>query len=135
MQEKSGMRFELISPEKWEKGKDDKEGIFLLFDLFQIRTITEQFSEISLDIVEFTTKPVVFHSPVNKVLQSGPMVDGNVKFLMIKEGVWNKVLFAIGRPVVFQKAGREAEVIVDDNFIMPSKEMFLGPEGDVKILD
>ncbi|WP_143960731.1 hypothetical protein [Litoribacter populi] len=134
IQEKSGMKFDLITQESWDSKTDDSQGVYLLFDLFQIRSLTEQFSEISLDIVEFTTKPVIFHSPVNRVVINGPLVSGKVKFWMIREGVWSKVLFAIGKPVIFQKSSAAPDVVVDENFIMANKEMFLGPEGDVKIL-
>jgi hypothetical protein len=134
LQEKSGFRFELIDPGHWNAGQDDEEGIFLLFEIFQIRGIAEQFSEISLDIVEFTTKPVIFHSPANRHLKSGPVSEGNVRFWLIREGIWNSLLFSYGRPLIFQRTDKEADYAVGENFILATREMFLGPEGDVKII-
>jgi len=134
LKEKSGMRLELISQQEWVAGLDDPMGVFLLFELFQIRSIAEQFSEVSLDVVEFTTKPVIFRSPANRHLKSGPVSDSNVRFWLVKEGVWNGLLFAYGRPLIVQKSSKEADLVVEENFIWPSRELFLGPEGDVKII-
>ncbi|KEO72626.1 hypothetical protein [Anditalea andensis] len=136
LKDKDGLLFDLIVPHKWSSEKDDAEGIFLLFDLFQIRGIAEQFSEVALDIVEFSEKPVIFHTPAGRALPGGPITEGNVKFLMLKKGFWNTLLFNFGKPLVFQKSRHNgSEYILQDNFPMAHRSLYLGPDGDVKILD
>lgn len=131
-----GHAFELIAHEKWNDGQD---GIFLLYDLFQIRSIAIPFSDVSLDIVEFTTKPIIYHTPVSTNLADAPIVDGQIRFAMIKEGNWNRLLFNIGKLVIYHTKTDDGPVDFDmaDKFPLIGKEvkeMFLGPEGEVKIL-
>lgn len=112
-------------------------GIYLLFDLFQIRTICVSFSEVSLDIVEFASKPTIYQSPVNPMLPKGAVVNGLVRFSLIREPNWNKLLFQIAQPVLFkEESGVEAAVqtsLLFPLFHLGTKELFLGPEGEVKI--
>lgn len=135
-----GQHMELVAPEKWNSGIDKGEGIFLLFEMFQIRSIALPFSEISLDIVELATKPIVYHTPANAALQNAPLIEGNVKFAMVREGIWNKLLFNFGRPLIYQKQvdAPSEEIKTNEKFPLLAvgvKEMFLGPEGEVKILN
>ncbi|WP_041779711.1 hypothetical protein [Belliella baltica] len=138
IKEGNGKILELITPSRWNEEVDSSNGIFLLFDLFQIRSVTEQFSEVSLDIVEYATKATIYHSPVNRVLQKCPKVDGNIKFAMIRNDFWNKVLFAFGQPVIYQeKEDGNADFETKERFPLfgpDVKEMFLSPDGDVKII-
>ncbi|REG91030.1 hypothetical protein [Algoriphagus antarcticus] len=126
------MKTELWKPEMGE------DWTFLLFDLFQIRTICEPFSEVSLDIVEYANKPTVYHSPANRIIKNGPIVDGVLKFSLILEPNWNKLLFQISQPVVVKIDTNETtshQTPILFPLLSPStKEMFLGPDGDVKIL-
>ena len=112
-------------------------GIYLLFDLFQIRTICVSFSEVSLDIVEFASKPTIYESPANPMLPKGAVVNGLVRFSLIREPNWNKLLFQIAQPVLFkEESGVEAAVqtsLLFPLFHLGTKELFLGPEGEVKI--
>ena len=112
-------------------------GIYLLFDLFQIRTICVSFSEVSLDIVEFASKPTIYQSPANPMLPKGAVVNGLVRFSLIREPNWNKLLFQIAQPVLFkEESGVEAAVqtsLLFPLFHLGTKELFLGPEGEVKI--
>lgn len=112
-------------------------GIYLLFDLFQIRTLCLPFSEVSLDIVDFASKPSIYQSPVNPLLPNGAVTDGTVRFTLIKEPSWNKLLFQMAQPVLFIEE-KEREVDVETSLLFPlfnpnTKELFLGPEGEVKI--
>jgi hypothetical protein len=113
------------------------KGIYLLFDLFQIRTLCVSFSEVSLDIVEFASKPTIYESPANPLLPKGAVVNGLVRFSLIREPNWNKLLFQIAQPVIFtEETGVEAAVqtsLLFPLFHAGTKELFLGPEGDVKI--
>ena len=112
-------------------------GIYLLFDLFQIRTICVSFSEVSLDIVEFASKPTIYESPANPMLPKGAVANGLVRFSLIREPNWNKLLFQIAKPVLFRvESGEEATVqtsLLFTLFHSGIKELFLGPEGEVKI--
>ncbi|WP_296701461.1 hypothetical protein [Algoriphagus sp.] len=137
IQEGNGNLITLMSPDNWrpEMGND---WIYLLFDTFQIRSICEQFSEVSLDIVEFASKPTIYHSKPNRVIPEGPIVNGALKFSLIREPNWNKLLFQISKPTLMKiETGASAKVKTDVLFPLfsPStKEMYLGAEGEVKIL-
>ena len=114
-----------------------ENGVYLLFDLFQIRTITVPFSEVSLDIVEFASKPTIYQSPANPLLPTGAVVQEMVRFSLIREPNWNKLLYQIAHPVLFTEE-KELEAEVQTNLHFPlfnagTKELFLGPEGEVKI--
>ncbi|EKB48423.1 hypothetical protein [Cecembia lonarensis] len=137
IKEGHGSIIELISLDHWSPEKDQYEGIFLFFDLFQIRTVAHQFSEVSLDIIEFATKPTIYHTPVNKILQKGPIEHGNVRFAVLKKDFWNKLLFAYSQPLILQyRKTQEFDFETKEFFPLLSagtKEMFLSPEGDIKI--
>ena len=113
------------------------ESIYLLFDLFQIRTLCVAFSEVSLDIVDFASKPTIYKSPANPLLPKGAVVNGLVRFSLIREPNWNKLLFQIAHPVLFTEE-KDVKPEVQTNLLFPlfhtgTKELYLGPEGEVKI--
>jgi hypothetical protein len=136
IKEGSGKIFSLRKVSLAEKEILEK-GIYLLFDLFQIRTLCVSFSEVSLDIVEFASKPTIYESPANPLLPKGAVVNGLVRFSLIREPNWNKLLFQIAQPVIFtEETGVEATVqtsLLFPLFHAGTKELFLGPEGEVKI--
>ena len=136
IKEGSGKIFSLRKGSLAEKEILEK-GIYLLFDLFQIRTVCVSFSEVSLDIVEFASKPTIYESPANPLLPKGAVVNGLVRFSLIREPNWNKLLFQIAQPVIFtEETGVEAAVqtsLLFPLFHTGTKELFLGPEGEVKI--
>jgi len=136
IKEGSGKIFSLRKGSLAEKEILEK-GIYLLFDLFQIRTLCVSFSEVSLDIVEFASKPTIYESPANPLLPKGAVVNGLVRFSLIREPNWNKLLFQIAQPVIFtEETGVEAAVqtsLLFPLFHSGTKELFLGPEGEVKI--
>ena len=116
-----------------------EDWVVLLFDMFQIRSVCMPFSEVSLDIVEFGSKPTIFHSPVSSVIKSGPIKDGNIQFSLIREPNWSKLLFQISQPVLARIDSKEEQADFQTELYFPllgpnTKEMFLGPEGDVKII-
>jgi hypothetical protein len=90
-----------------------------------------------LDIVDFASKPTIYQSPANPSLPKGAVVNGLVRFSLIREPNWNKLLFQIAHPVLFtEESGVEAEVqtsLLFPLFHTGTKELFLGPEGEVKI--
>ena len=136
IKEGSGKIFSLRKGSLAEKEILEK-GIYLLFDLFQIRTLCVSFSEVSLDIVEFASKPTIYESPANPLLPKGAVVNGLVRFSLIRDPNWNKLLFQIAQPVIFtEETGVEAAVqtsLLFPLFHTGTKELFLGPEGEVKI--
>ncbi|QDH79601.1 hypothetical protein FKX85_11350 [Echinicola soli] len=132
----SGKPVELIVPEHFQD-KDDSQAIFLLVDLFQIRALAGQFSEIALDIIEFATKPTVYTSWASDLLKKGPIHVEKVKFSILKKGFWNNIVFSFSRPLVVQH-GKKEEAIgsVSEKFPLfqgEVKKLFLSAEGDVKI--
>lgn len=139
IKEGHGSILELIEVDSWVLESDGQDGIFLLFDIFQIRAIAEQFSDVSLDIIEFASKPTIYHTPVGKFLKTGPVKQGNVKFAVIKKDFWNKFLFAYSQPMILQYSETpEFDFETEEYFPLLSagtKEMFLSSEGDVKILN
>lgn len=138
VQEGNGKVLEFISLATWDVTMDSREGIFLIFDTFQIRSFAEQFSEVSLDVVEFATKPTIYHTIASRLLKNGPQIEGQVKFSLIKSDIWNKLLFAYGQLVVLQVQEKgEAAFKISEFFPLFSpntKEMYLGPDGDIKII-
>jgi len=138
LEEGQGKTIELVSQDKWDPKRDHIGGIFLLFDLFQLKSLTLPFSEVSLDIIELSTKPVVFHSPVPETLINAPVTDRKIKFVLIREGFWNQLLFNFGRPLIYQeKAHKETGIKTDEKFPLLGggiREMYLGPAGEVKIV-
>ncbi|RAI90158.1 hypothetical protein [Algoriphagus yeomjeoni] len=137
LKEGNGNALTLMKPELWQVNMGE-DWTFLLFDLFQIRTICEPFSEVSLDIVEYANKPTVYHSPANRIIKNGPIVDGVLKFSLILEPNWNKLLFQISQPVLVNLNSKEMtahQTPLLFPLLSPStKEMYLGPEGEVKII-
>lgn len=137
IKEGNGLNLTILKPEQWnmDMGSD---WTHLLFDLFQIRSICEPYSEVSLDIVEFASKPTIYQSPVNKLYNNGPINNGLVRFSVIRDPEWNKLLFQISQPVIVG-IGKDAnaDFTTEKKFplLAPStKELFLGPEGEVKII-
>lgn len=132
IKEGNGLNLTILKPELWNKDMG-ADWTYLLFDLFQIRSICEPFSEVSLDIVEFASKPTIYHSPVNKLLKNGPVINGLVRFSVIRDPEWNKLLFQISQPVIL---GIGKETIADfateknSHFWRPlQKNFFSGQKG------
>jgi hypothetical protein len=137
LKEGNGKVMTFMKPEDWELSKG-KDWIFLIFELFQIRTICEPFSEVSLDIVEFASKPTIYHSTPNRVLKTPPLEDGNLRFSIIREPSWNKFLFQLSQPILV-KLDTNEKVFDETTLVFPLfspnvKELMLGAEGDVKII-
>ncbi|WP_158860220.1 hypothetical protein [Lunatibacter salilacus] len=130
-------------PMKWTKlssftDREAKEGVCLLFDLYQLRSIAPAFSDISLDIIDWAEEPIIFHTPVSPMLKSGPISKGIIKFALIKEPFWNKMLFASGQILVCQEVNEGIEtLILEEPFPLQQKnvkEMYLSADGQVKII-
>ncbi|WP_297337623.1 hypothetical protein [Algoriphagus sp.] len=137
IREGNGKPVTLIKPEDWEVSMG-QDWVYLLFDLFQIRIISAQFSEVSLDIVEYASKPTIYSSPANSQVPVDLKKDGLIRFSLIRDPDWNKLLFQLSQPVLAQldsKAKPDVEVKNYFPLFGPNvKELYLGAEGDVKII-
>jgi hypothetical protein len=129
-------------PMKWtmlssytDRGED---GVCLLYDLYQLRSIAPPFSDISLDIVDWAEEPVIFHTPVSHQLQHGPVSNGIIKFALVKAPFWNKLLQACGHILVSQEVNELRDgLVLKESFPLQGrkvKEMYLSAEGQVKII-
>ncbi len=135
--EGNGNTMTLMTPEFWQP-EFGNDWIYLVFDLFQLRSICGQFSEVSLDVVEFASKPTIYHSPASKRSENGPMEDGVLKFSLIREPNWNKLLFQINALVLVNMESQEVSTNSTD-LLFPlygsgTKEIYLSAAGDIKIL-
>jgi hypothetical protein len=137
IQDGNSKKVQLLKTDLW-KEEMGQDWVYLLFDIFQIRSICEPFSEVSLDIVEYASKPTIYHSPANKVIPIGPKEQGNLRFSLIREPNWNKLLFQISQPVLAKvsdwKSVDHQTSIFYPLLMSGTKEMYLGSEGDVKII-
>lgn len=137
LKEGNGKSLTFIKAESWipVMGND---WVYLLFDLFQIRSICGQFSEVSLDVVEFASKPTIYHSPAGHLLTKGPTEEDILMFSLIREPNWNKLLFQINSLVLVKLDSKEPATHASDLlfplFSPGTKELYLSPEGDIKIL-
>ena len=136
LKEGNGAILTLLKPDLWTE-KEGYDWIFLLFDLFQIRSICEPFSEVSLDIVDFASKPTVYRSPANKLLERGPIESRCIRFSLIREPNWNKLLFQISHPVLVG-INKDAQVEFETSLFFPlmsssKKELYLGSDGEIKV--
>lgn len=137
IKEGNGIVLSILKPELWTEDMGF-DWTYLLFDLFQIRSICMPFSEVSLDIVEFASKPTIYRSPANKLMTNGPIEKGVVRFSLIRDQDWNKLLFQLSQPVLVGM-GKESVSDYSTEKFFPllgpnTKEIFLGPEGEVKII-
>ncbi|MFC4872385.1 hypothetical protein [Negadavirga shengliensis] len=134
-QDSTGNCFDLVELTAWNQ---KSEGVFLIHDLFQIRNFAGKFSEVALDIVAYSPDKVIFHTPANPYLENGPNFNGIVKFALIKEGFWNKLLYQFSRQLVFSpEKGGPSDFRSEVRFPLFAenvKELFLGAEGEVKII-
>lgn len=137
LREGNGKTLTLMKPEFWQP-EFGNNWIYLLFDLFQIRSLCGQFSDVSLDIVEFASKPTIYHSPASKLISAGPMVNGLLKFSLIRDSPWNKLLFQINSPVLVNLESTVDSTQTTDLFFPlyspETKALYLSAEGDIKIL-
>jgi hypothetical protein len=137
IKEGNGKIVTILKPDLWFSALG-VDWVFLLYDLFQIRSVCIPFSEVSLDIVEFASKPTIYTSPASKILINAPLEDGNVRFSLIREPHWNRLLFQISQPVLV-KCDSSGSFDHETQVFFPLlgsnlKELFLGPEGEIKII-
>lgn len=126
-----------MDPFKWTPEKGDN-WTYLLFDLFQLRIIAQQFSEVTLDLVEYASKPTIYQTAPNFQSEKGPRHNDLISFALIQAPEWKSLLFSISQPVLVQLDSKtEVDFSVDQFFPLYSsslKRIFLGPEGEIKIL-
>ncbi|WP_375583060.1 hypothetical protein [Cyclobacterium xiamenense] len=102
----NGTRFQW---EKFDSAKGKKDGVFLIHDLQQLRGLVGPFSEVALDLVEYSPDKVVFHSPPAGFLWSETNSKGLITFALIKSAYWRRLLFDLREIVYMQWEGRAAQ--------------------------
>lgn len=138
IQEGNGRFLTFLYVNEWheEVGYD---WVFVLYDIFQIRSVADQFSEVSLDIVEFASKPTIYHSPASSLLPLGLAKNGIIRFALIRDKAWNGLLFQANKLLMVRMDDEKNLVDFKVKELFPLfspnlKELFLSPEGDVKII-
>lgn len=115
----------------------ESAGVYLLHEIYQLRTITLPFGEVALDIIAFNERPVVYSTYPSKMLEHAKNSDALIKFAFIKEQFWKDFLFNAGQIVLCQKTKTGAPQFITNRpfpWTTPkATEMFLGPDGEVKI--
>ncbi|MEX2513688.1 MAG: hypothetical protein WD398_12355 [Cyclobacteriaceae bacterium] len=127
--------FQFIKLQHWHPAEED---ILLIHEMFQLKGLVGNFSEVALDIIEFSPDKLIFHSPSMVKSINAPNSNGFIKFALIKHPFWNKLLFHLREVVVF-RAMESSSWQVETQEIFPLlegkiKEMQLNAEGGVKIL-
>ncbi|WP_209328781.1 hypothetical protein [Lunatimonas salinarum] len=112
--------------------------VFLLHDLFQLRTIAKPFSDVSLDIVDWAEDPVIFHTDVNRPMMKDSFSGEIIKFALLKDPFWKHHLHSIGEIVVCLPHHREGAVWEVAHslplFGKVVKQLYLSAEGQVKMI-
>lgn len=120
------------------KAPVSENAVFLLYDLFQLRTIAKPFSDVSLDIVEWAEDPVIFHTDVNRVLMRDSYSGEIVKFTLLKDPYWKNCLRSIGEIVVCLPHRTESHAWQLPHslplFGKVVKQLYLSAEGQVKMI-
>ncbi|MEX0884657.1 MAG: hypothetical protein WDZ72_14405 [Cyclobacteriaceae bacterium] len=124
--------------QKFQNCPPGEEDILLIHEMFQLKGIVGDFSEVALDIVEFSPDKLIFHSPKMGRLFDAPKSNEFIKFALIKHPYWNKLLFRLGE-VVFFRPMISSSWQVETQEVFPLlegkiKEIQLNAQGGVKIL-
>ncbi len=121
----------------YEVAGHQPEGIYLLYEIFQLRSIALPFEEVALDLIEWTEKPVVFSTFPSNLLEDATNSDALIKFALIKEPYWRDFLFNSGQIVLCQSRKNGIPECTSNRpfpWTTPSAiNMFIGPDGEVKI--
>ncbi|EPR69029.1 hypothetical protein [Cyclobacterium qasimii] len=135
-QDKSGTSFELIKADLW---KPEMEGVFLVHEIYQLKSLVGNFSDVALDIVEYAADQTIFLSPQPTWNLNKGKSGGLIKFALVSSAYWKQLLHQI-REIVFLKW--EDEVLPSaikgtQNFPFnrKSRVMELHEDGRVKIIN
>ncbi|NHE59359.1 hypothetical protein [Cyclobacterium plantarum] len=137
LEDSRGQVFEWLSPGRYPTGAS---GIFLIHELYQLQALVGSFSEVALDIVEFSPDKVIFHSPPANGPKDGMNSTGLIKFALIKSPFWHRLLFELRETVVLQWVENTEEAPHSGEQPFPlqakgSKAMELHADGKVKIIN
>lgn len=100
-----GNRFRWGRFDSWNAGNT---GIFLLHDLQQLRGLVGTFAEVALDLVEYSSDQVIFHSPPGGFLWGKTNSEGLITFALIKSPYWYRLLYDL-REIVYMQWDEGAE--------------------------
>ncbi|MDN3689332.1 hypothetical protein [Cyclobacterium jeungdonense] len=115
------------------------KGVFLIHETYQLQAMVGPFSEVALDLVEFSPDTVIFHSPPKGFLGSEMISEGLITFALIKSPYWHRLLFEL-REVVYMEWIPEIETAdrICSEQVFPlsengAKSIELHADGKVKI--
>lgn len=145
LKEKGSISFKASSGEviRWDlvssvNGSYEADGVFLIHELYQLRGIAKPFSEVSLDIVEWSEDPVIFHTDAGPLLLGEPFSGRIIKFALIKDPYWKNLLKRIGGTVYSTyRTDLDGDFIIREPFPLCKgnvKEIYLSAEGQVKMI-
>ncbi|WP_162417993.1 hypothetical protein [Cyclobacterium roseum] len=94
-----GKCFRWVKAGSWQPtGK----GVFLIHETYQLQALVGSFSEVALDLVEFSPDTVMFHSPPKGFLGTEMISEGLITFALIKSPYWHRLLFEL-REIVYME--------------------------------
>ena len=133
--DQKGNCFEWMKTSQWKRGM---EGFFLIHEIYQVQTLLGNFSEVALDIVEYSADEVVFLSPPSSWFLNERNSGGLIKFALINSPQWKQLLYHL-KEIVFLKWVDDPEtsaIVMAEAFPLTrsSRSMELHADGRVKII-
>ena len=131
-----GQGFDWVKVEQW---RPEMDGLFLIHEIYQLKSLVGNFSEIALDIVEYAADETIFLSPQPSWNINKGKSGGLIKFALVGSPYWKQILQQI-REIVFLKWEDEKRSSVIKGgqafpFTRKSKLMGLYEDGRVKIIN
>lgn len=133
-----GAHFRWRKPESPPPGA---KGVFLIHEIYQLKALVGAFSEVALDLVEFSPDTVIFHSPPKGFLVSETISEGLITFALIKSPYWHRLLFELTETVYMERIPEvEIDTMIYSEQVFPlpekgAKSIELHADGKVKILN
>ncbi|WP_339904126.1 hypothetical protein [uncultured Cyclobacterium sp.] len=132
----NGLSFEWIKVEQWTP---EMEGCFLIHEIYQLKSLVGNFSEIALDIVEYAADETIFLSPQPSWNINKGKSGGLIKFALVGVPYWKQILQQIGEIVFLQWKAEVGPSTIKGTQAFPftrkSKLMGLYEDGRVKIIN
>ena len=92
-----GQGFDWVKVEQW---RPEMDGLFLIHEIYQLKSLVGNFSEIALDIVEYAADETIFLSPQPSWNINKGKSGGLIKFALVGSPYWKQILQQI-REIVF----------------------------------
>jgi len=135
-QDTEGGSFVWIKTSLW---KPEMDGVFLIHEIYQLKSLVGNFSDVALDIVEYAADETVFLSPQPSWNINKGKSGGLIKFALVSSPYWKQLLRQI-REIVFLKWEDKVlpSAIIGAQtfpFNRKSRVMELHEDGRVKIIN